>query len=100
MTNYALKNLEAANVKSLKDMLILEHAHRVNKVIDSITDAFKRQDTLTFEDARNVTLDIQEFVSYLFPWQRQILYLHLLTAKNKPHPAEVAWAQVSTLFAD
>lgn len=98
MTNYALKNMDAGNMKCMKDMLILEHAHRLNKVINNIISALGDQSQLGFEDARSVTLDIQEFVSYLYPWQRQILYLHLLISKNKSHPAEIAWAQVGTFY--
>ncbi|KAK6062539.1 hypothetical protein SCUP515_13265 [Seiridium cupressi] len=93
MTNHALRSLDATNVSCLKDLLILGHAHRINKVRDDIIHAMTKKVPMTFEDTRNVTLDIQEFVSHLYPWQRQILFLHLLTSKNKPHPAEIAWAQ-------
>ncbi|KAK9784004.1 hypothetical protein AB5N19_09945 [Seiridium cardinale] len=93
MTNHALRNLDATNVSCLKDLLILDHAHLLNKVRDDIIHAMTKKVPTTFEDTRSVTLDIQEFVSHLYPWQRQILFLHLLTSKNKPHPAEIAWAQ-------
>ncbi|KAH8197695.1 hypothetical protein TruAng_008154 [Truncatella angustata] len=92
-TNYALRSLDATNVKCLNDLLIYHNPARVIRVRDSIVSAFKKDKTLTFEQIRNATLDIQEFVSYLFPWRRQLLYLHLLTSKHKPHPAEVAWTQ-------
>ncbi|KAI1839669.1 hypothetical protein JX266_014120 [Neoarthrinium moseri] len=93
MTNYALRTLDSSNVDCLKDLLVKERNIRINSVADSIIDALKKPGSLTFEASRDVTLDIQEFVTYLFPWQRQILHLHLLTSEDKPHPAEVAWTQ-------
>jgi hypothetical protein len=97
VTSYALLHLEPSNVDCLKDLLIRPLARRAHELANNIIDFVKREDSLSFEDTRAVTLDIQEFVCYLYPWQRQLLHLHILTSRHKPHPAEVNWAQVRLL---
>jgi hypothetical protein len=99
LTSLALQYLDAENVWCLGELRVPEHITHIRKLRDSIMEIL-RKPNLHYKEVREVSCEIEEFVYYLYPSQRETLYLHLLAISCKPHPAQVAWVQHHIMMPD